>query len=124
MGCETDPSGTSAKFSSGQAISYGLLVACLVLLAQTAFSLTRARAESLGALEASHVELPAITQVVFAMPPPVLFGLAGVVGTMLTVKEILVRDTVVKLLINLIATLGLILLFALVLHVVHLPLGE
>lgn len=124
MGCETDAPGNPVKFSSAQAISYGLLVACLVLLAQTAFSLTRARAESLSALEASQVELPPITQIVLSLTPPVLFVLAGVVGTVLTVKEILVRNTAIKLLVNLIAALGLMLLFALALQTVHLPLAE
>lgn len=124
MGCETDAPGAPPKCSSGQAISYGLLVACLVLLAQTAFSLTRARADFLRIVEAGEVEVPALTELVLSLSPPVLFILVGVVGTVLAVKEILLRNTAIKLVLNLIAALGLVLLFALAVQAVTLPMAE
>lgn len=121
MGCETDAlvSPKAKKGSSGQAISYGLLVACLVLLMQTALCLTRARADI--SLAQQEVEMPAVTQWMVSFPPPVVFLLAGAIGTVLTVKEILLRSTAIKLFLNLVATVALVLLFALAIQAVSVP---
>jgi hypothetical protein len=118
MGCDTDAlaAPTTKKCSFGQAISYGLLVACLVLLLQTAFCLIRAQTVASPAQEGT--EVPVLAQRMLSLPAPVVLLLAGALGTALAIKEILLRRTPIKLLLNLVAALALVVLFALALQAV------
>lgn len=116
-----DATSSNRKYSLGQAISFGLLVACLILLLTFSLYLARAQVDFQRVFADTDAELPATTLLLLSFTPAIVMVLAGLVATGLSIKEILIRNTATKLVLNLIAAVAIGLLFGLVALALQVP---
>ncbi|MEN6493250.1 MAG: hypothetical protein ABFD16_03070 [Thermoguttaceae bacterium] len=116
-----DATSSNRKYSLGQAISFGLLVACLILLLTLSLYLARAQADFQSVFADTDAELPAATLLLLSFTPAIVMVLAGLVATGLTIKEILIRNTAIKLVLNLIVAVATGLLFVFVVLALRVP---